>query len=177
MDKAKQFALLEAYVNVLGLSRQQIVEHWLDSGDFNPMAMAEGNAQSKKAKKRRVKVIHREVAEPLPDIAMPLSDVDTSQSQADKPSTFVPPSASYTPLGAEQIFAQLRDIIEQKTDNRAEDVALDSYFLEDLGCDSLDRVEIAMEIEREFGISIANDQIDRIHTVQDYVNFLQKLGV
>ncbi len=170
MDKAKQFALLEAYVNTLGLSRQQIVEHWLDSGDFNPMAMDEGNAQSKKAKKRRVKVIHREAAEPLPN-------VDTSKSQADKSSTFVPPSASYTPLGAEQIFAQLRDIIEQKTDNRAEDVALDSYFLEDLGCDSLDRVEIAMEVEREFGVSIANDQIDRIHTVQDYVNFLQKLGV
>lgn len=165
-----KFKLLETFVDSLGLSRQQIVEHWLDSGAFNPMAMAEGNAQSKKAKKRRVKVIHREVAEPLPD-------VDTSQSQADKPSTFVPPSAPYTPLGAEQIFAQLRDIIEQKTDNRAEDVALDSYFLEDLGCDSLDRVEIAMEIEREFGISIANDQIDRIHTVQDYVNFLQKLGI
>ena len=48
-----------------------------------------------------------------------------------------------------------------------------SNFVDDLGCDSLDTVEIVMKIEEEFGISIPDDAAERIHTVGELTDYIE----
>lgn len=51
----------------------------------------------------------------------------------------------------------------------------ESRLNEDLGFDSLDKIEVCMEIEKDFGISIHDDEMDRIKTVGDVVNLLDEI--
>ena len=48
-----------------------------------------------------------------------------------------------------------------------------SNFIDDLGCDSLDTVEIVMKVEEEFGITIPDDAAERIHTMEDLTNYIE----
>lgn len=65
-----------------------------------------------------------------------------------------------------EIFEKVKDIIMDKTGLDDEDVKLESEFREDLGTDSLDEVELIMEFEREFDISIPDE---------DAVQYLSKV--
>ncbi len=56
-------------------------------------------------------------------------------------------------------------------------ISLDSNFMEDLGADSLDTVELVMNIEEEFGIEIPDDEVEGIHTVKSMVNYLTNVGI
>ena len=51
-------------------------------------------------------------------------------------------------------------------------VALDSKFIDDLGADSLDTVELVMAFEEKFGIEIPDDAAETILTVKDAINFI-----
>ena len=51
-------------------------------------------------------------------------------------------------------------------------VALDSKFIDDLGADSLDTVELVMAFEEKFGIEIPDDAAETILTVSDAINFI-----
>ena len=51
-------------------------------------------------------------------------------------------------------------------------VALDSKFIDDLGADSLDTVELVMAFEEKFGIEIPDDAAETILTVNDAINFI-----
>ena len=51
-------------------------------------------------------------------------------------------------------------------------VKLDAHFTSDLGMDSLDKVELVMEFEKEFSISIPDEKAESIETVQDAVKYL-----
>jgi acyl carrier protein len=64
-------------------------------------------------------------------------------------------------------------IVEQLGANR-DNVKLDSSFIEDLGADSLDSVELVMAFEEEFGLQISDDEAEDMKTVQDAVNYIQK---
>jgi acyl carrier protein len=57
----------------------------------------------------------------------------------------------------------------------AEEVNDESSFVEDLGADSLDTVELIMEFEDEFGIEISDEQAEKISTVGEAVAYLEKL--
>ena len=50
----------------------------------------------------------------------------------------------------------------------------ESKFTEDLGCDSLDILEIVLSVEKEFNISIPDAKMDHLKTVQDLVNYVQE---
>ncbi len=52
------------------------------------------------------------------------------------------------------------------------DVKMESNFMNDLGADSLDTVELILELEDEFGIEIPDDQAENMHTVADVYNYL-----
>ena len=56
-----------------------------------------------------------------------------------------------------------------------EEVNDESSFVEDLGADSLDTVELIMEFEDEFGIEISDEQAEQISTVAEAVAYLEKL--
>lgn len=53
-------------------------------------------------------------------------------------------------------------------------VAPEASFIDDLGADSLDTVELVMAFEEEFGIEIPDDAAETILTVKDAVNFIEK---
>lgn len=58
-----------------------------------------------------------------------------------------------------------------------EEVKLESRFVEDLGADSLDLVDLVMKLEDEFGVQISDEEAGALKTVKDAVEYLKKLGV
>ena len=69
----------------------------------------------------------------------------------------------------------IREMIGSHFGIRSDLVQLESVLIDDLGADSLDSVEITLEVEREFDIEIPDEEIDNIKTVQDIVNLVQDL--
>jgi len=67
-------------------------------------------------------------------------------------------------------------IVEQLGVTREECVP-EAAFIEDLGADSLDLVELIMEMEENFGITIADNELEKIRTIQDAIDFLRSKGV
>ena len=53
-----------------------------------------------------------------------------------------------------------------------DEVSLDSNFMDDLGADSLDTVELIMNIEEEFEIEIPDDEVEEMHTVKSVLNYV-----
>jgi acyl carrier protein len=53
---------------------------------------------------------------------------------------------------------------------------LEASFVDDLGADSLDIVELLMEMEEAFDIEIADEELEKIATIQDVVDFLRQKG-
>jgi acyl carrier protein len=71
------------------------------------------------------------------------------------------------------IFERLANIISTKTKVKKEEITLDSDFELDLNLDSLDIVEIVMAIEDEFNITISDDDVLKLKTVKDAVEYIQ----
>jgi acyl carrier protein len=74
----------------------------------------------------------------------------------------------------EEVFQKLRTIVCELTGSAEGDVKLESDFIEGLGVDSLDVVEIIMEAEEEFDIRIDDEEAETVKTVQDAVNLVLK---
>lgn len=69
------------------------------------------------------------------------------------------------------------DIIMEQLEVTREECAPEAAFIDDLGADSLDLVELIMEMEENFDIQIADDELEKIRTIQDVINFLRSKGV
>jgi len=65
-------------------------------------------------------------------------------------------------------------IICEQLDVDPKDVTPESSFVDDLGADSLDQVELIMAMEEEFGISISDDEAQKITTVKDAIAYVKK---
>ena len=72
-----------------------------------------------------------------------------------------------------EIIERVQEIIAEKLSVNPADVTLDKSFTNDLGADSLDTVELIMEFEKEFDISIPDDQAEKISTVADAVEYIK----
>ncbi len=68
-------------------------------------------------------------------------------------------------------------IIMEQLDVTREECKLEASFVDDLGADSLDLVELIMEMEENFGIEIADNELEKIRTVQDAIDFLRSKGI
>lgn len=66
-------------------------------------------------------------------------------------------------------------VAEQLSINEA-DIKNESAFIEDLGADSLDTVELVMALEDEFGVEIPDDQQEKLRTVQNAIDFIVANG-
>lgn len=71
------------------------------------------------------------------------------------------------------VFEKLATIIATKTKVKKEEITLDSDFELDLKLDSLDIVEIVMAIEDEFNITISDDDVLKLKTVKDAVEYIK----
>jgi acyl carrier protein len=74
----------------------------------------------------------------------------------------------------EAIFSDLKDIIVEQLAVDPEEVTLEASFVEDLNADSLDLVELIMEIEEKFGIQVPDEIAEKIVTVGDAVDYIQE---
>jgi acyl carrier protein len=66
------------------------------------------------------------------------------------------------------------EIIVEQLDVTREECVPDASFIEDLGADSLDLVELIMAMEENFGVEIADEELQKIRTIQDAINFIKK---
>ena len=73
-----------------------------------------------------------------------------------------------------EIVTKVKAIIVDKLGVDEKDVTLEASFTNDLGADSLDTVELIMELEKEFDIQIPDDEAEKIATVGDAVAFIEK---
>lgn len=71
-------------------------------------------------------------------------------------------------------FNKVSEIIARQLDVPVESIAMESKLIEDLKADSLDVVELIMDLENEFGIEIPDDKLPEIRTIGDIVSFIQK---
>ena len=69
---------------------------------------------------------------------------------------------------------RVKKIVVEHLDAPAEKVELKASFIDDLGADSLDTVELVMAFEEEFGVEIPDDAAETIQTVGDAVKFIQE---
>ena len=71
------------------------------------------------------------------------------------------------------ISERVQKIIVTKLGVDESEISAESHFLNDLGADSLDTVELIMEFEKEFDISIPDDQAEKIMTVGNAVEYIE----
>lgn len=72
-----------------------------------------------------------------------------------------------------EVASKVKAIIVDKLGVEETEVTDTASFTNDLGADSLDTVELIMEFEKEFGISIPDDQAEKIATVGDAVSYIE----
>ena len=75
---------------------------------------------------------------------------------------------------SQEIQDKVVAIIVEKLNCEASEVTPTANFSSDLGADSLDTVELIMEFEKEFGISIPDDKAEKISTVGDAISYIEE---
>ncbi len=72
-----------------------------------------------------------------------------------------------------EITSRVKEIIVDKLGVEESEVTVEASFTNDLGADSLDTVELIMEFEKEFNITIPDDQAEKIGTVGDAISYIE----
>ncbi len=80
------------------------------------------------------------------------------------------------------IFERLKRIVVEQLDTDEKDVVPTANFVDDLGADSLDLVELIMALEEEFSgaarkVEIPDEAAEKIVTIQDAIDYLRDLGI
>ncbi len=73
------------------------------------------------------------------------------------------------------MFEKIREIVVEQLGVEEEKVTLESSFVDDLGADSLDIVELVMALEEAFGVEIPDSEAEKISTVGDVVEYVKNL--
>lgn len=77
-------------------------------------------------------------------------------------------------MAEKTIEDKVKDIIVEQLGVNAEQVTPAARFIEDLGADSLDTVELVMAFEEEFGAEIPDEQAEKLLTVGDVINYIKE---
>jgi acyl carrier protein len=75
------------------------------------------------------------------------------------------------------IEENVKSIIAKQLRVDAHEVRPEASFIEDLGADSLDIVQLVMALEEEFQIDIPDEDVENLRTVQDVINYIKKHAV
>ena len=68
-------------------------------------------------------------------------------------------------------------LVMEQLDVTREQCVLEASFIDDLGADSLDIVELLMEMEEAFDVEIADEELEKISTIKDVIDFLKQKGI
>ncbi|MCQ9205587.1 MAG: acyl carrier protein [Omnitrophica bacterium] len=71
------------------------------------------------------------------------------------------------------IDEKVKNIISEQLGVKKEEIKLESSFIDDLGADSLDTVEVVMALEEEFAIEISDEDAEKITTVGESVKYIE----
>ena len=76
-------------------------------------------------------------------------------------------------MAEKTIEQRVKDIIVEQLGVKEDQVTVDAKFIEDLGADSLDIVELIMALEEEFGYEIPDDEAEKLLTVGDVIKYIE----
>lgn len=79
-----------------------------------------------------------------------------------------------TTMSEKTIEEKVRDIIVEQLGVTAEQVTTNASFIEDLGADSLDTVELVMAFEEEFGVEVPDEDAEKLQKVGDVVKYIEE---
>lgn len=78
-------------------------------------------------------------------------------------------------MNEQDIFVRMKKVIVEELGVKEEEVTPEATLTEDLGADSLDVVELVMAFEEEFGIEIPDDDVTKLRTIQDAIDYISKI--
>ena len=76
-------------------------------------------------------------------------------------------------MANEEVVRRVKDLIAESLGVNPTEVVSTASFIDDLGADSLDIVELVMAIEKEFNVEIPDEDAEKITTVQDAIDYIQ----
>ena len=76
-------------------------------------------------------------------------------------------------MAKEEIFDKLKELVVDQLGVEEDEVAMEASMQDDLGADSLDLVDLVMSVEEEFGVKVADEDLENIKTVGDIVNYIE----
>lgn len=79
-------------------------------------------------------------------------------------------------MAEKSIEEKVKDIIVEQLGVNPEQVTPQAKFIEDLGADSLDTVELVMAFEEEFNVEVPDEEAEKLHTVGDVVKYIEDKG-
>ena len=77
-------------------------------------------------------------------------------------------------MGKEEILEKVRDITAEQLSVEKNEITPETTFMDDLGADSLDVVELVMAFEEEFGLEIPDEDAEKIWKVNEVVDYIEK---
>ncbi len=75
---------------------------------------------------------------------------------------------------SQDIFERVRKIVAEQLGIDESEITPESHFIDDLGADSLDTVELVMALEEEFGLEVPDEDAEKIQTVGDVVKYIEE---
>lgn len=79
--------------------------------------------------------------------------------------------------GEQKYVGEIKEIVADQLGIDEDDIKLESNFKEDLEADSLDLFELVMALEEEYGVEIPSEDLEKIATVNDIIEYLKNKGV
>ena len=77
----------------------------------------------------------------------------------------------------EETVSKIKALIAEQLSVDIEKVTDEASFIDDLGADSLDTVELVMALEEEYGVEIPDDDVENVTTVKDVIAYIEDRGI
>ena len=77
-------------------------------------------------------------------------------------------------MSSEEVFEKVKEVIVEQLGVTENSVTIDASFIDDLGADSLDIVELIMALEEEFDMEIPDTDAEKVATVKDVVDYIKE---
>ena len=73
-----------------------------------------------------------------------------------------------------ELFERIKSVVSEQLDVKPEEIKPESLFIDDLGADSLDLIELVMALEENFAIEIPDGDAEKLQRIKDVIKYLEK---